>query len=465
MYESAHAPKEEWTAIGEESRRINWSRLELGIECKVKANLDPFDEWQDSNEPVAEGRKNVWAQLLDYADLVFKFQQRVCHYTIIFFGHYARVIRFDRSGVVASDKINYATDGSRLTEFLVRYCRLGRKNRGHDETATRIEPTDELFEQMKAYADTAASGSQDYVADLFEKTLDETWPWWKLEVEDEVSNSCKTFAVGKPHFLSGGVVGRGTRGYVAVPLDEKDNPKGAFVYLKDAWRVNHPGMEKEGTILSVLNEAKVQYIPTLLCHGDISGQDTLSYNLWAQYHPDEDLNECPLKSHQHYRIVEVEVGKPLSEFANGMELVWAILCCVIGECSFSRSFRYPILISPLAHKEACQAGYIHRDISAGNILLYKDADGDWVGLLNDWELSKAYTDGKTEEGSRQVDRTVLVLAGIGFDIHVLIFGHTGNVAVHVGSRPRQACEGHHDSRRPRIILPRHALLRYPLSTP
>ena len=33
-------------------------------------------------------------------------------------------------------------------------------------------------------------------------------------------------------------------------------------------------------------------------------------------------------------------------------------------------------------------GIIHRDISAGNILLHKDSEGEWVGLLNDWELSK-----------------------------------------------------------------------------
>ena len=60
----------------------------------------------------------------------------------------------------------------------------------------------------------------------------------------------------------------------------------------------------------------------------------------------------------------------------------------------------------LAHKEACKAGYIHRDISAGNILLYPNASGVWGGLLNDWELSKEFENGKTKEGSRQFDRTV-----------------------------------------------------------
>ena len=41
-----------------------------------------------------------------------------------------------------------------------------------------------------------------------------------------------------------------------------------------------------------------------------------------------------------------------------------------------------------AHEHAYRLGIIHCDISAGNILLWKDSDGDWYGLLNDWALSR-----------------------------------------------------------------------------
>ena len=164
---------------------------------------------------------------------------------------------------------------------------------------------------------------------------------------DEVADSCHYFAVGKPHFYSGGVVGRGTCGYIAVPLDEKNKPMPLridkdgkalplaeackfapagtddksqksdfrdvyFVYLKDAWRVDHPGIEKEGAVLHVLNEHKVPFVPTLLYHGDLAEQDTLSYSRWPAYHEKEDPIDCPLKAHQHYRLVVAEVGKPLS---------------------------------------------------------------------------------------------------------------------------------------------------------
>ena len=40
------------------------------------------------------------------------------------------------------------------------------------------------------------------------------------------------------------------------------------------------------------------------------------------------------------------------------------------------------------------------------MLIYADDDGEWYGLLNDWELSKAFTDGQTDERNRQFDRTV-----------------------------------------------------------
>lgn len=47
---------------------------------------------------------------------------------------------------------------------------------------------------------------------------------------------------------------------------------------------------------------------------------------------------------------------------------------------------------------------IHRDISGGNILLYKKkGDTEWHGLLTDWELSK---DSEYFPKPRQHGRTV-----------------------------------------------------------
>ena len=63
--------------------------------------------------------------------------------------------------------------------------------------------------------------------------------------------------------------------------------------------------------------------------------------------------------------------------------------------------------SVIAHAAAYSLGIIHRDISVGNILLWKDRDGEWYGLLNDWELSKRHNVDYGE--NRQPDRTVRIV--------------------------------------------------------
>ena len=267
MYASKSAPKELFTEAGEESRRMIWALIELLIECKLDGVCqDPFDDSAGNGEAMAEKRREVLGQILSYVELAFKYQQREFVFMVLFLGKYARVVRFDRSGIIASEKIDYKKDGAELTEFLVRYARLGPANRGHDPSATRISPTDTLGEQLKRHgADAAEKDPEDHVQKLFNQSLDEKWPWWKLCVHDEESEVDRWFAVGKPHFYAGGVAGRGTRGYVAVPLDddgEAVDSTGNFVYLKDAWRVDHEGMKKEGVILKALNAAKVPHIPT-----------------------------------------------------------------------------------------------------------------------------------------------------------------------------------------------------------
>ncbi|KAM5542900.1 hypothetical protein V8D89_003284 [Ganoderma adspersum] len=388
MYGSGSVLQEEYTA---EPRCMIWTLIELLITCKLDSVIeieDPFDE-PSKNEVAVCKRREVLDEILSHVELVFKYQQRQFVFMVLFLGKHARVIRFDRSGIIASEKIDYKKDGAQLNEFIVRYACLDAMHRGHVPSAVRISPTDVLGKQLKQHgADAAERDPEDHVQKLFNRSLDEKWSWWKLCVRDGESEVERWFAVGKSHFCAGGVGGRGTRGYVAVPLDdngEEIDLKAKFVYLKDAWRVNHEGMEKEGTILKALNAAKVPHIPTLLYHGDLD-QSTKSYDMWLEYHEGKTREACPLKSHQHYRLVVAEVGKPLSEFENAFQLVWALYCCIT------------------AHERACAAGYIHRDISAGNILLYRDAAGRWAGLLNDWELSSQFGDGGTQGGGQQLGR-------------------------------------------------------------
>ena len=388
---------------------MNWSRVELSIECKVGLDSDPFDESRPNCVPRGSTRQGVLGQVLTYAELVFKYQHREFHYTVIFLGHYARIIRFDRSGITITPRLHYteAADGKMLSTFFARYGRMLDTNRGHDPTAVRIEEDDPLRASVMAHIETLKEDPSDKVR-RFRESLEAHWPWWKLEVHDEFTNRIQSVVVGKPTFLAPGVVGRGTRGYIGLPIDAEGVLAEELVHIKDAWRIAHDSFQKEGDILKELNKAEVPYVPTVLYHGDLPGQTAKSYDNWREHFGGSDTKaECPLKPHQHYRLVVKEVGKPLSEFTDGYHLVSAIFAVLQGwPIDYFGDFTSTDGCLP-AHEAACRAGYLHRDISAGNILLFVDADGELVGMLNDWELAKEFsmTDGP-QTTCRQLDRTV-----------------------------------------------------------
>ncbi|RPD57792.1 hypothetical protein L226DRAFT_163386 [Lentinus tigrinus ALCF2SS1-7] len=399
MYHRKLPPLEDKDSENQETVHIrlgNWSRLDMAIVCKLQCtNQDPFDERQADCEPVSVDRKKVLGQILSSAELVFNLQQRTFQFMVLFLGHHARVVYIDRSGAYASYKFKYTTQGAALTRFLVRYSRLVPTARGFDPTAHRIEPDSKLGRKLVEWGKVAAKADpEDHVQQFFNQSLDSSWALWKLEVHvEEISTSSsgrtrveiQNFVVGKPHFQAGGVACRGTRGYVAVRVNAEDELEGPFVYLKDAWRVDHdyPGIEREGSVLQTLNSKETPFVPTLVCHGDLKGatQVTRSQAVWEKANKGK---KGSMKRHQHYRLVVAEVGKPLDQFDRGFTLVVAVLCCIIAHAH--------------AYKKA---GIIHRDISAGNILLYKAADGSWVGLLNDWELAKVVG---VSEVRQQADR-------------------------------------------------------------
>ncbi|KAH9855962.1 hypothetical protein C2E23DRAFT_773409 [Lenzites betulinus] len=380
--------------------RMDWSSVEIVIECKrTAAEGDPFDEAYDDDEANALERHAALGQILLYAKLVLSRQQRTHQYMILFIGLDARIVRIDRSGLVATERFPYVDD-PRLEEFLRHYAAMPRSARGHDTTAVRLEPGSEEMERMKAAADE--DGVAEYVRKQFKDTLNEAHPWWKLTVTDESSEGTtkprqRHFLVAKPHFEAAGVVGRTTRGYIGLEWEDDKGAeeggsstkktgttprKNTLVFLKDAWRVDSVAIDKEGATLQVLHKEKVRFVPTLLCHGDVPDQNTsVTVDLWEENYPEEK----PLKLHQHYRLVVEEVGKPLDKMKSGADLLTAVYCAL------------------LAHSKAYEKGIIHRDISAGNILLYENSRGHLVGLLSDWELSKKLSD-QTETG-RQPDRT------------------------------------------------------------
>lgn len=304
---------------------VDWLRIAIPIELKSKGDMDPFDDKRSDGQPAAGDKKEALGQILAYAQYVFEYQHLTFLFMVVIVSEEARLVRIDRSGIFVTQKFNYKTSGEPLIEFLWRYARLSPADQGHDETAERIGHDSDYADMMRAKLETAP---KDYVLDLFKASLDPARAWWLLKLKDERTKKDRRYLVGKPHFVAQGIVGRGTRGYVALDADDPSKP---LVYLKDSWRVLHDEIKKEGAVLELLNANDVLYVPTLICHGDL-GQKTISEDVWRKYHPAYKTDDpYPLKQHGHYRLVVEEVGKPLEKFANGLELISALCCCLIGE--------------------------------------------------------------------------------------------------------------------------------------
>ena len=95
------------------------------------------------------------------------------------------------------------------------------------------------------------------------------------------------------------------------------------MFIKDTWRVDLPGIEREGETYRLMEEAQVKNIAPCSASGDVENQHTLmhlyKHELWA----------CKAKKllvlHCHYRLVLDIIGESLTEFSSSSEM----LRCVV----------------------------------------------------------------------------------------------------------------------------------------
>ncbi|KAL6301553.1 hypothetical protein BKA93DRAFT_881244 [Sparassis latifolia] len=379
--------------------RPNWNTQRLHFEFKrLSEQHDPLNDKPKSElEPDSQERADVRGQCISYAEMLLMHQQRAFCFTVAILGREARIFRWDRSGAIATERFNYITE-LYLCEFLWRFAHLSPEEQGDDLTAIEVEPNSEearLMREMAKPVEERCGHAHKY----FAESLDPSWKWWKLliDVKDDTPGAdadhkvLGEYLVGKSRFSARGVA------------DEQHCSTKTFVWLKDALRVDHDGMEKEGDILHRLNELKIRNVPTLLQHGDvlqhgdILRQRNLSQDHWKAP-ASRAMMQNPLKSHTRYRLVEKEVCRPLSDFDPGD-------ACLRLHASHR-----------VAHKQAMEKAHLtHHDISGGNLLIneYESVDPFGKpctvrdGILGDWELSKPIPlEGDTSNRSaRQPGRT------------------------------------------------------------
>ncbi|KAI0273346.1 hypothetical protein BC834DRAFT_947568, partial [Gloeopeniophorella convolvens] len=316
----------------------------------------------------------ICRQLISYASEIHYTQYRVFSFGIVLFGPNARLLRCDRSGVIYTELFAW-NKGDALSEFFWRFNHLSDVQKGHDTTicpATDEEAARALPKLLKYPG----------LASLEPKSLH------KFLVRDDCPDKEPRYYISpKATWSTDTLVGRATFGFIAYDL-----ASGELVYLKDFWRHDLPGIQKEGDVYRELKDARVSNIAKMSRAGDVSltPEAWRTFPLAVQRTTTQDFVKTAgratwcygnprVEPYVHYRLVLDTLGRPLSHFESTRQL-----------CEVMRD-------AIVAHDEAYQRTRIlHRDISAGNILITDEGRG----ILIDWDLSKKVTTDEEGKPSR-----------------------------------------------------------------
>ncbi|KAA1467249.1 hypothetical protein DENSPDRAFT_832253 [Dentipellis sp. KUC8613] len=355
------------TGPASESSIVHWTRMELCIECKTLlqdpfADPSPTKEIPDRDEYIFEKRSKeatrARGQLISYAAAHMSTQFRCFCFSVCIINECdARLLRWDRSGVVVTERFNFTGEDSPLADFLWRFNHLNGVQRGYDLTVTPASDEETRLAQ------------DDF--DMKDGNIH------KVQVHNDADGGDQYFLIAAPAEYRVVVTGRASFGYVALDLQRKKK-----VWLKDSWRINVDGMEKEYQIYVKLRDRGVRNIATLVCGGDVGVQKTLT-----QDYADKPwrYGKVELLLHRHYRLVLDTVGRSLKSFRSTKEMVDAVFDALI------------------AHWDAYdRAEILHRDVSGGNILIVDEGEKT-KGILIDWDLSKGK---KAQPTARRKWRTV-----------------------------------------------------------
>ncbi|KAI0069403.1 hypothetical protein K474DRAFT_1610513, partial [Panus rudis PR-1116 ss-1] len=211
----------------------------------------------------------------------FSRQHRTSIVCLCVFGRYVRFIRIDRSGAVVSEATNYVENPRILAEFFWRYSHLSSVERGFDPTVVpaSVEEREFLARAVTQYLRTVGEHTARYHPGL-EPTLARDYPTYKVTVSNWDTGEDSHYLIQKPCSESKYLLGRATRGYIAIALDNttqyrinseeelQELPK-RLVFLKDYWRKFPTDMQQEADVYEALEGLHVPHLPYVFGGGDV----------------------------------------------------------------------------------------------------------------------------------------------------------------------------------------------------
>jgi len=274
-----HEPKE-GGAPGEYVYTAHMGEVYMFVEVKVSGDLDPFIDPPDdgtstekftidtehnySNDIVSKYRVSALGQNTRYAHVVQTRQFRTCVYSISVAGTTARLLRWDRTGVVVTESFDYKSRPELLIGFVWRFSKATDEQRGFDGSALAVNSP----QDRQLFVDAIRRHVEEQLPWLSAEEIEEEtdrhfWPGAITQLTVGAGEEAREILVSRPMFTSKGATGRSTIGYWGF-----DRASGEVVFVKDVWRTAVPGVEMEGDVIKGLLKAGVRNVPELVCHGD-----------------------------------------------------------------------------------------------------------------------------------------------------------------------------------------------------
>ncbi|KAI0347533.1 hypothetical protein BDW22DRAFT_1351985 [Trametopsis cervina] len=350
--------------------------VELLIEVKYSHLDGGFSFDKDLLRDSIKGKK-ARAQLIRYATQIMHHQHRTHLYMVCMTRSHARLLRWDRAGVLVSESIDLLAHPEQLLDFIHRFAQMTPEQRGRDPTAIPVEEDSDEFRRFRDF-EPATDWARKCHKEIFADTT--SFPIYKILCQPVASSGApskssaehRAFFVGKAMTRVASLTGRATRGFAAY-----DQSRNRLVFYKDFWRPNSQKIRRELDTYALLNRRGVPNIATAIAGGDVLYNNASQHTL-TQTYIQSATGPRPLER-IHGRLVLAELACPLEDYFGSYELISVVNDAI------------------QAHKEAWEAGVLHRDISVANIMISDTEEpGKRKGLLMDWDLCKYKEDMKLE---------------------------------------------------------------------
>lgn len=303
--------------------KTDFSKMEIPLEFKTKELEDPFVDVDKTNQTRKNRRypfeKSTLralqnrGQIAAYSSALAGAQFRIHSFSVFISGKWARLLRWDRSGAIVTQRFLYA-EVEYLVDFFWRYSQLPDDDpqRGHDPTVLPL-PDDYHVSDAEEKAR----------AQLIAANLGVHQEFRTMVIPDRDTAQEFNFLISyPPRYNRHSPVGRATRPMIAFDLTTEK-----LVFVKDYWRPHDIYSDKEGDIYRLLETHKVPHIASFWKGNDIKAHITVTdfkKSLpWAR-------RSAKMASLRHYRMSLEEIGRPLNTFKSSYELTAAIADAMEG---------------------------------------------------------------------------------------------------------------------------------------